>query len=419
VAVFGALAVAFTVFAGSGPAFAADDRDSLEKAKEKNQKKIDQLRSELEDVDSQLADAFVALETAKGDLEIARDELRRSEARYAEAQREFERLSDSLDSATSERDVVRADLARAQENAELSRKSLGRLARGAMTGTSAESSDLMVLLGARDIEDVTDSYVATATAARSRKATLSRAQQEAGMNRNRQARLEQVTLEIADLTAKAETALVQAKTAKTEAANAKAQVDTLVASLETLQDNLETQKASNQENLEQAEAQQREWQAQIDKIVEQELAANGGGGSGPGPAPSSGYFGKPLSSVRVTSPFGWRVHPITGTRRFHAGADMGSGCGTPIYASAAGTVSVAGWSGGYGNRTLITHGVVDGSVMMSSYNHQSQILVGAGQHVEKGQQIGLVGTTGASTGCHLHFEIYKNGSVVDPMPYLR
>lgn len=112
----------------------------------------------------------------------------------------------------------------------------------------------------------------------------------------------------------------------------------------------------------------------------------------------------------VSSPYGWRVHPITGAWRLHTGIDFAAGAGTPIYACRGGTVVRASWYGGYGNATIIDHG----GGMQTLYGHQSGFAVGAGTHVSAGQHIGYVGSTGNSTGPHLHFEVYINGSTVDP-----
>jgi septal ring factor EnvC (AmiA/AmiB activator) len=116
----------------------------------------------------------------------------------------------------------------------------------------------------------------------------------------------------------------------------------------------------------------------------------------------------------IVSGFGYRTHPIYGTTRFHSGVDIDGACGQPIFAAEDGTVLSAGYNGGYGNATVIDHG--DG--LSTLYAHQSSIGVPSGQKVQRGQQIGQVGTTGLSTGCHLHFEVRINGEPVDPVPYL-
>lgn len=116
----------------------------------------------------------------------------------------------------------------------------------------------------------------------------------------------------------------------------------------------------------------------------------------------------------VTSNFGWRTHPILGTERFHAGIDFGADYGSLIYASAEGRVIYADWYGGYGNAVIIDHG----NGMTTLYAHCSELYVKDGDVVAKGQPIATVGSTGFSTGPHLHFELRANGEPIDPSAYL-
>lgn len=116
----------------------------------------------------------------------------------------------------------------------------------------------------------------------------------------------------------------------------------------------------------------------------------------------------------ITSPYGWRVHPVLGTRKFHAGIDIRAPEGARIVAVAAGEVIFAGDRGGYGNCVMIDHG----NGLVSVYAHQSSIAVSEGAHVKQGQRIGSVGSTGLSTGPHLHFEIRVNGDSRNPLNYL-
>jgi murein DD-endopeptidase MepM/ murein hydrolase activator NlpD len=121
----------------------------------------------------------------------------------------------------------------------------------------------------------------------------------------------------------------------------------------------------------------------------------------------SGALSWPVNAP-ITSSFGWRWG------RMHEGIDLGAAYGSPIAAAAAGTVIYAGWLGGYGNLTVIDHG----GGLSTAYGHQSSIGVSVGQHVEQGEIIGNVGSTGHSTGPHLHFEVRVNGQAVDPLGYL-
>lgn len=119
-------------------------------------------------------------------------------------------------------------------------------------------------------------------------------------------------------------------------------------------------------------------------------------------------------SVPTTSEYGWRRHPITGERKFHAGLDFGAAFGQPIYAAAPGVVEFAGEKGGYGNTVVVKHNQRESTL----YGHASKLLVSVGQRVVQGQVIALVGSTGFSTGPHLHFEVHINGKHTDPRPYL-
>ncbi|MDZ7966219.1 MAG: peptidoglycan DD-metalloendopeptidase family protein [Nostoc sp. DedSLP03] len=120
------------------------------------------------------------------------------------------------------------------------------------------------------------------------------------------------------------------------------------------------------------------------------------------------------SDAPTSSPFGWRIHPILGYRRFHAGLDFAASYGSKIRAADSGTVIFAGWYGGYGRAVIIDHG----NGMTTLYGHTSELYVSEGQAVERGQAIAAVGSTGFSTGPHLHFEVRRNGTPVDPANYL-
>lgn len=117
----------------------------------------------------------------------------------------------------------------------------------------------------------------------------------------------------------------------------------------------------------------------------------------------------------VSSPFGWRSHPIGGYANMHTGVDLSNSCGTPIKAAQAGKVVSVGWLGSAGNALRISHGTIDGKQVDSGYYHAESYVVTVGQTVTRGQVVGYVGTTGNSTGCHLHFLVYVNNQVVDPM----
>jgi len=122
--------------------------------------------------------------------------------------------------------------------------------------------------------------------------------------------------------------------------------------------------------------------------------------------PVPGYY-------EISSPYGWRIHPITKKRSLHTGTDIVAPTGAKINAAGAGVVIMAGWNTAYGNMTIIDHG----SGISTLYGHQSRIDVKEGQSIEANEAIGAVGSTGWSTGAHLHFEVRVGGNTTDPLQY--
>ena len=155
---------------------------------------------------------------------------------------------------------------------------------------------------------------------------------------------------------------------------------------------------------------------QIQKLIAEAAAAK--------PQLSFTGFICPLKSyTRISSEYGWRKNPVTGVNKLHAGTDFAAPGGTPIYAAASGYVQVAGWSsGGYGNYVIIYHGKMSDGIQYSTlYGHMRSVATSAGKYVQQGELIGYVGSTGNSTGNHLHLEVWKGGSkanAVNPRGYI-
>ncbi|MCW4466488.1 M23 family metallopeptidase [Glutamicibacter sp. MNS18] len=129
---------------------------------------------------------------------------------------------------------------------------------------------------------------------------------------------------------------------------------------------------------------------------------------------SPGLLDRPLDSNRITSPFGHRKNPTGAGYMNHSGIDYGVACGTPVKAAASGTVTVSGWAGHSGKRVTISHG----NGLETGYSHNSSLIAKVGQKVERGEVIALSGTTGNSTGCHVHFEVITNGQFQNPAGWL-
>ncbi|SCE20989.1 Peptidase family M23 [Streptomyces sp. SolWspMP-sol7th] len=137
-----------------------------------------------------------------------------------------------------------------------------------------------------------------------------------------------------------------------------------------------------------------------------------------GAAPTSAVLAWPSATHSVSSPYGTREHPLTHVTKLHTGVDFPAAQGTPVTAAREGTVVFAALTKAYGNRIVVDHGTISGAHVQTTYSHLSAMHVTNGQHVTTGTLLGDVGSTGLSTGPHLHFEVIRDGYYNDPMPWL-
>lgn len=179
-----------------------------------------------------------------------------------------------------------------------------------------------------------------------------------------------------------------------------------IASRERLLTQLEKDKKTYESALNRLEEDSKKIEKLIKELLAKEMAGYKGSAVMKWPVPSS---------TRVTSDYGWRVHPVLRSRRFHTGIDVGAQSGRAITAATHGTVIYTGWLGSYGQSVIISHG----GGIQTLYAHMSSISVKEGQEVREGQTIGAVGMTGLATGPHLHFEVRRNGSHIDPWDWLK
>ncbi|MDR3202421.1 MAG: peptidoglycan DD-metalloendopeptidase family protein [Bifidobacteriaceae bacterium] len=412
-----ALTLGVLTLLSAGPAQAKKDRDDLEREREANLERLEELGEEIEDVAEELSQAFIALEKSKAELPLAQARVTDATAEYTKVKQEYDSISARLTAAQDQEEVIQAEIDQSVAKVEESKRALGEMARRTLLLTGPAETDLMLLLGATDLEQLTASTIASEAVTRARAQLLEAAQQDAALNKNREARLVAVAAEISTLKAQAAKSLDKADSAKRAAETAKADLDTLIANQAALAVELEHQKTEDENQQNEIKRENEQIASELRKLAQAQHAAAPDGG----PALSPGMFGPPLAgSLVVTSPYGYRTHPILKTQRLHTGTDFSASCGRAIYSTADGTVQSVGYQSAWGNRTVISHGVIGGKAMASSYNHQVDSgVVQVGQSVTKGQLIGHVGTTGWSTGCHLHFEIFVEGNTVDPMPYLR
>jgi murein DD-endopeptidase MepM/ murein hydrolase activator NlpD len=354
-------------------------RDSIERAKARE----GVLTSEISDASSRidalggditvLSDKLAALEK---DLAAHRSRLARLEARLREQAATLQRLT--------------------QQHAVAQRRLEERLVQ---LYESSEASEIEILLQAQSFSDLLeqlDYFRAIGEQDKRIADTIKRLQVEMRLAK------EQTVATKAEVS-KA-TAILAQKTEEQRAARAAllARQAALAAARQSKQGLLADVKQDRHADEEDLEA----MQAASAAIAAQIQGSQGGASSSGGGTPSASGLIWPVSGP-ITSGFGWRWG------RMHEGIDIGAACGTTIHAAASGTVIYAGWMDGYGNITIIDHG----GGLATAYGHQSSIYVSGGS-VSQGQAIGAVGSTGHSTGCHLHFEVRVNGTPVNPLNYL-
>ena len=206
---------------------------------------------------------------------------------------------------------------------------------------------------------------------------------------------------------------------RAELQSQKSELDSQNAQMKGKQSELNNSISAAKLSAAEAQAAQQKAQAAIEsdelnyEAVKKEIQKMIAAASASKPQLSFSGFACPLKSYsRISSEYGWRKNPVSGVNKLHAGIDFAAPAGTPIYAAASGYVQVAGWStGGYGNYVIIYHGKMsDGNTYSTLYAHMRSVATSAGKYVKQGELIGYVGTTGNSTGNHLHLEVWKGGS---------
>lgn len=389
----------------------SDERKKLEAQQAASRKKQAELAAQLEGVNANLVQLAVSLEQTKAAIPAAQAEVANAQAKLADAQAKHQQIQSRLEIANRQKEELREQIAQGEQTIEKTQVAIGQMARMAYRGAMLETSPLSLLLDSQSLDELTLRAQVAATATKSQNRAIVEAQEANAANNNARARQEAVTVKIGELETQAQQAVQAADEARAEQQRKLGEFQDLQQRQVAQQGQLNNQRAAFEKQIAEEQATQAAAAARIAALNQQPSGM-------PARSISGGIFGAPLSSLSVTSPYGYRVHPITKTRRLHAGTDFGIGCGTPIYASQSGTVSFAGWEGAGGKSTYINHGTINGSKWQTTYRHQSQFKVSVGASVQKGQVIGLVGSTGGSTGCHLHFEVWQNGKTINPLGVL-
>ena len=366
----------------SGLVYAAAAEDDADEASLKDQ--LSQLEEQKSAVQERIADLTAQANDVQATREALQQEIDLTKQEIATVEQYIERLQQQIDVKTTELEAAEKALAEKEEQFAQTVRT---------TYEQGDVSYLEVVLNASSFSDL-----------------LTRMEIVSAIMEDNQKTVDEYTAAKEDIEQKRDDLQDTQDEQKDYQENLSYKVDDLAASeaqQAALQESLEAYKAESEAEYDRIESEMQDVSNQIAELSRQ-AAANGSVPMGDGtliwPTPSC---------TTTNSAYGYRVHPIYGTVKFHAGEDIPAGYGAEILAAASGTVVTAGWVSGYGNYTVIDHG----GGMMTAYGHQSSFAVSVGDVVTQGQVIGYVGSTGNSTGPHLHFEVYVNGATVDPKSY--
>ncbi|WP_114855899.1 M23 family metallopeptidase [Brachybacterium sp. YJGR34] len=421
----------------AGPAVAEGSKE--DKIAERNEvdQQLEDLRIELDDVNEELADTYLALAETELQIPEAQEDLEEAQEALEEAQEEDRIIGERLEEAQEEEERLSGEVEEGQEEVDRSDGELAEVALAAYKG-GALPNPSTVYVGGESPQDAVDrsmNYQLTMSSQGTRLDTL---RTDQVVTENSAERLSAVREEIKDLKVESEEAVERTQEAEEEAATAKEELDELYETQQIQRDDLEEQKEKHEQDTSDLETRSSTLDGEIEELARQERereeaarqkeqenssggsSSNGGSGGGEAaeaPVSSAGGWVAPVSG-RLNSNFGWRVHPIYGTRKLHAGVDYPVACGVPVGSTHAGRVISAQYGGRSGNKVIVSHGIQNGKLMTSSYHHLQSYSVSVGDQVSAGGTVGTVGTTGSSTGCHLHFEIHEDGNAVNPASYI-
>ena len=375
---------------------------------------------DLDESSNRLREATSALAVAERRLAAARTHLADTRGQLATATVLDRRMQARLDDARARLRQARAELAAGQQDIAAERRDLGRI-----VATNYQSGDpslmgLSMVLTSQDPTDLTGQLNSVQNVLDKESVALERLDASRALLTVQAREVAAAKDAVAQRRRQAAANLARRQELESRAQAATASVRGLVAGRSTARS---AAARARRADLSELVALQRE-RDRIGAILRRRAeaarrrAAAAGRPVVAGRLRSHGFLDYPVAGP-VTSPFGWRIHPIYGYRSLHDGIDFGAACGTPLRAPAAGRVLERYYQTAWGNRVVIDHGYHHGVGLATIINHMSApALVAPGQHVRRGQVVGYVGTTGWSTGCHLHFTVLQNGVAVNPMDWL-
>jgi murein DD-endopeptidase MepM/ murein hydrolase activator NlpD len=402
----------------ASPLASADD---LKDKKAKVERKMDGAHDDLEESSAQLRAAAAALQAAQGQLDRAQAHLAETRGELAAAEALDRQMQAKLDAAIARLAKARQDLEAGRQEVADQEHALGEIVVANYQTGDPSLMGLSMVLTTQDPAELTGQLNSVQNIIDKEAVTLSRLEASKVLLTVQEQEVEEAKAEVAKERQAAAENLVRKQELEKQAEAQELQVANLVSMRENAENEAEKARNADMETLQSLEKERDRIAEVLRKRAEEArrraaaaAAAAAAAGQAVGPTHSNGFLDYPVSGP-ITSPYGWRRHPIYGYRSLHDGVDFGADCGTPIYAPANGRVIDEYFQTAWGNRIIIDHGWQRGVGLATISNHLSSYAVGVGDWVKRGEVVGFVGTTGWSTGCHLHFTVLQNGNAVDPM----
>ncbi|WP_110181934.1 M23 family metallopeptidase [Nocardioides solisilvae] len=408
-----------TTAAVAASPFAQGDADDLKKKKRTVERRIEQAETDLHASSTRMQRAASALASAREQLGVAQVTLAAAEAKVATAEERDARMQVELDAATAELEAAQAELAAGQAQRATQRGQVAATIADMYQQGDPELLAFASLLDARTPADLTRQTEMRDAIVDREARVYQELQASEVLLEVHEARVAEAKAQVEVKRQAAADHLVEMQGYRAEALAAKEAVAALVGERRTAQVEAAAARRADQAELAKLEAEEKALADKLRRLALEALRAQRARAraqAGP-PGNSGGFLDAPVGGV-LSSPFGFRTHPIYGYWGLHDGQDWAADCGTPLYAGANGRVVSSYTSAVYGRRLVLDHGVVAGRGLATVYNHASSYTVGPGASVQRGQVIGYVGDTGWSTGCHLHFTVMANGRAVDPRGWL-
>lgn len=399
--------------------------DSLDDQRKKVRSQISQTQQKVSDASDTADSATAALASSRQQLATAQAQLAYVQQQLTDARAKEAAAKVALAKAENELAAANAEVDKGQKKVDAQQAVIGQAVRSAYQ-QQTDLTGLAIVIAGQDATDVANriqwnTTIFDTTAAQLDELQRLQLQLEAAQQR-KDAAEKQATAD-----KESATSLVTTTAAlETQAEQTQAAVNALVKKNAANEAAAKSQLAAYQAQLASFQSEDAHVSSLItarinaEKLAEaRRVAASQASSSGSGSSSVSSWgLAYPTDVTYVSSPYGTRVDPISGAVSFHSGTDFPADCGSPIMAARSGTVSDEYYQSSYGNRLILNHGNVNGVYLSTAYNHAARYVVSVGQHVQRGQTIGYIGTTGRSTGCHLHFQVYENGSLANPMRFL-